>query len=358
MLEASGMRRDRWRWSRVVGSALALITVAATEAHAGDDVEASGQRDPHRASASLAYSSPDDADCPSRDDVAGRVQERLGYLPFSDDATAKVDVTIMRSDGGFAARVTLDDPKDGRRGERELHANACRELSEAMTLTIALMLDPRSLTRAEPKHDGERPPEREPKPTGATTKARPAPWNEPDPFAPEKPRPVPPRPKPWRLRFGAGVVGSVNAGPGPTAGLEAMVGIERGAFVLDLEGRADLPSTKDDGQGRAVSASLLVGTIAPCLKMRRLGLCALAQLGALNAEGIGAGLPEMDTAFYAAAGIRPFIELPIVEQWLVRFHPDLTAPLTPTSTTVAGTTVWSTPAIAIALGLDIVGRFP
>lgn len=295
------------------------------------------------AGARLDYRASEEATaCGDEGRLRSAVTERLGTDPFRADAAAIVHVSVTRAPDAFVARVLYEDDATGHRGERTIESpdGGCAELTSTLALTIAIMLDPHSQTTA-----AKAPPPPEPPPEPPPDRAE---------VAPAKPAPA----ERTAFRFGGGGVLSAGAGPAPAFGVTAFAGAGRGPWSIDLEGRADLRSSLEGRDGTSVGSSLLIGLLAPCRHVKRIRLCVLAAAGALHGDGRGAGAPDRDSTFYAAAGVRVGAELPIVAPLDLRLHLDPMATLTPTSLAVAGTTLWSTPPVSVAVGLDLLGVIP
>jgi hypothetical protein len=133
-------------------------------------------------------------------------------------------------------------------------------------------------------------------------------------------------------------------------------GISRGAFEIDAEGRFEPPVTMQVAGG-SIDASLVLGTIAPCLRYGVAVLCAEISLGSLRGTGQGFDHTREDDTFYVAAGARAGLEIPIWEPFALRLFAEGQVPLRPTRLEADGAPAWSTPAFALSATPMIVGRF-
>jgi len=100
--------------------------------------------------------------CPNRVTLENRVAVHLGYVPFSDDASMRIDVRIEAQDAveqrarrELVAAVVVKDVVDGveqRRGERVLRApvGQCGELMSAVQLAMVIAIDPDQLSKPPP----------------------------------------------------------------------------------------------------------------------------------------------------------------------------------------------------------------
>jgi hypothetical protein len=322
----------RWRLVAALASAVVLVAAPALA----------------RSSARLAYTRGSNADtCPDEAALRSSVATRLGYDPFDDGAPAIVTATISRT-GGYEGIVQFRDEHGHAHGEKKLTSSAddCAELASAMALTISIVLDPRAAMGATAPEDKPSPSPHE------------SPFEEVQPVRAEPPSPAPPAPaEPAFVRVGAEGLAVVGAAPAPTAGIAALVGIARGKLSLDLEARADLPASLMQDDGTGVRSSLLVANLVPCGHVAIASFCALASAGALHGEGLNVGTPDRQVTFYAAAGARGGIEVPLTGAIVARVHADLLLPITRTSLKSRGLEYWTTPPVSGVLALGVIAHF-
>lgn len=241
--------------------------------------------------------------CSSEAALAGRVAARLGRDPFSDRAARSIEGLVVRKDERFSARIYVRDDRGALLGVREIEdaSPTCSALDEAVTLAVALTIDPEAAlqpptpTPVEPVSPAvpNAPPSA---PSPSAPSAPPSAPGAPPSIAPAAPsiapaaRPAPSRAAPARsapafgvatvralLGFGllprsaAGVASSAEVGAGR---LRATAGL-----VWFPEAR-----TSDGGFGFGLAAGALGGCFdahrAPAV---RLGLCAGAMGGAIHA---------------------------------------------------------------------------
>lgn len=313
------------------------------------------------------------ASCPDVQTLRESVAARLGYDPFRSQVQTEADAgpegpervvgveiraTLQGGPRGLRALIEQRDRGGRVTGSRLLTTarKDCQELSAAMALALCIAVDPFVLSRPPPS-----PPL--PQPTPPQQQQPPPPLPPPPPVAPcpSCPPCAPPPLSPVRVRAGAGL--QVDLGAVPTIGslgVVAQAELRYRAFALTLEGRID-PSlgsrSADSGRG-AVQATLLLGLLAPCARWRALGLCALLGLGALQGRGVDLQVENRATTFYAAAGARMAVEVPLLRSLALDLHLDGLAPLTRTSLQVDGIEVWATPPLAGALGAVLQVLFP
>ena len=304
---------------------------------------------PNQQAVRLAYTRGEGAEhCPDELELRNAVTARLGYDPFEQGADHVLSATITHQGGKLVGRMSVRDADGALEGSRDITSseNDCSELSSALALAISIAIDPLSLTRPQPA----------PVPSAPACPKAPTP---PCPVLPEPPAPAPaPEPEPDHpigFRASAGFHGAFGAAPGPAAfGLAAAAGIRWRALSVAVGGRIDFPSSKDAGVG-TVSSSLVLGTLAPCGHVSIFSGCALAVVGALRGENVGAQV--RDTTPFAAAGARAGLELPIYGALGVRISADLLATLTRTALSIDDVEVWTTPPAHGAVGIAILGDF-
>ena len=148
------------------------------------------------------------------------------------------------------------------------------------------------------------------------------------------------------------MVGGWGAAPAPSLGVTVGGARETDGWSVGIEGRADLPSSMALRDGEA-SGWLLVASLVPCLRFGVLSTCALATGGARQVAGDGLVDARHATVPYFAFGARLAAALPLAERVALGLHGDVTAPVTQIRLTVDDSVVWTSPAIAVALGLGV-----
>jgi hypothetical protein len=272
--------------------------------------------------------------CPDQPALERSVTARLGRSPFDPNASDALAVRVSATESGLVAVVVRLDAKAQPRGRRELSSPSrdCRELSEAIELALVLAIDP---LRA-----AARPP---------------APSPQPPPAAPAQ---LPRAPEvPTRLVLGLGARGVIGAEPLPSGGGSALVGFEHGHLELDALARFDVPVTILFGSGR-VTASALLGELAPCYRDVWWGACAVISAGALRVAGDGFLTNLRQTGVVLLLGARAFAELKLNQLLSLRGDLTLSANLLRVSVVVDATPVWTTPDLVGALGVNLVMKVP
>jgi len=114
------------------------------------------------------------------------------------------------------------------------------------------------------------------------------------------------------------------------------------ARVRDIEGQFYAPTSRQ-GAGGSIEASLLVGTLAPCVRYWLAVACVDLSLGQLEGSGTGFDQSHDGNTFYAAVGLRAGLEFPLGRTFALRLMVEGQTPLRPTQLKVNGFPVWSTP---------------
>lgn len=283
------------------------------------------------------------ADCPDARALSDAVGARLGYEPFADDAPRLLVVTFRREGSTLRGVVQMRDAEGAIKGERVLTSarGDCDEVASAATLTISLLLDPRSGLIA-PK-----PPEREPTPD-APPAVSPSP-------PPDAPPPSPPA-EPLHLRVSLGGAGSLGVAPAPALGVLAGLGVEHGWWSATAEFRAELPAEGVSG-GFIARTHFTSGALVPCAHIWRAYACAVLTFGAIQGEIAGAS-PAQESTFHAMLGPRLGLALPLTRWLAIDGHVDGSYAWTSTTLRAGSVDVWTTPTMSGLAGIGMVGRFP
>ncbi len=294
------------------------------------------------------------AECPEEVELRGIVAARLGYDPFAADAERVIDVRIARQGRDLVGH--LDVRGGPSPGSRDLASSTrdCRELVDSLAVAIAIGIDPLSLSRVPqalptlPAAPASTTPA--PTPAAAPPSARESPPSREEPAAVRSADPV-------HLRAGLGPVVSFGAAPSTNLGIRAQIGARWRAVSLGIEGRADFPVSQAAVDGGRVSASLLVGSFVPCVHRGVILGCLLGTFGAMRASGESVTSPLHEDKFYAAAGGRVGVEIPIGSFLATQLHGDVLAPLTQITLRLNDRDVWTTPVVSGSLGASLAGTF-
>jgi hypothetical protein len=98
--------------------------------------------------------------CPAVDAVAAQVAQLLGRDPFAGPAAQEVEVLGERADGRWRARLFLRGEDHALTGAREIvdEGSSCEALATAVSLAVALAIDPTTRAPAPPTPTAVAPP--------------------------------------------------------------------------------------------------------------------------------------------------------------------------------------------------------
>jgi len=126
---------------------------------------------------------------------------------------------------------------------------------------------------------------------------------------------------------------------------------------VDLEARADVPSSQEAPGGTATTA-IYAGAAVPCFHANVFAACALAVLGGQVSRGENLAIAREATTFYAAVGVRGALEIPVARKLELDIEADLLATLTrAVLETDDGTVLFRGPPVSGALHLGLLGYF-
>jgi hypothetical protein len=330
-------------------------------------------------SARLVYDrGPGAQGCADEPALRAAVAARLGYDPFFPWAHDTVVAEIERTADGFRARVKMVGEEALERGAREIavHGESCAALTEAMALTISLIIDPSRMTGGSPAAD-ESPaaatPENAPSDREVHGEPRESPAPGPEPRAAAADRRAlppldhePPRRAPGEavaFEAGAQLLAVRAPVPGIGPGLALTFGVAWRRLSLDVEGRFDVPvSASDvDASHRTLQAQsgIAAGQLVPCVHIAFAFGCAIVAAGGLWASGQEVTTSRTQSAFWAAAGGRLGVQTtPFGEHVVLRVFVEAVGAFPSEPVTIDGNQVYKVPALDGALGLGAAWRFP
>ncbi|NOU31760.1 MAG: hypothetical protein HOO96_27980 [Polyangiaceae bacterium] len=290
--------------------------------------------------------------CPDEGTLARDVASRLGYEPFRASATTGIAVTITAKGPAFAGRIEVTDAAGKVQGRRELPTERdCAELVHAAAFAVAIVIDPLRAQQG-PAPLPSAPPSASSAPVAV---APPAPTPSPPPApTPSQPTPASTAPSdPVHLHAAAGMTFSALRVPSLGLGARIEVGLRQRRWSVSLEGQSTFPLGDEQGEGGAVSASLVSALAVPCLHAGILGACALVELGALQGTGRGVDVPKRDTTVLFALGARVMAEVFLASWLYLRPAIDLLAPVTRTTLRIGERPVWTTPPLGLTGSVSV-----
>ncbi len=294
--------------------------------------------------------------CPEEAEVRGVVTTRLGYDPFSERAPTTVSVTLSHPPRGLRARIELVDATGEVTGARELTSKRgdCSELASAVELAISLAIDPLSFAGGPPPAETIAPTAK-PNVTDVNANLN---ANVNANANTNVTANATAKPERLRARLGAGALVSLGSAPGVTFGFTIKAGIRRVRWSMNLEVRADLPSSAQ-AAGGTITTALYTGSAIPCFHQGLFAGCAIAMLGGQISSGANFPISKQVSTVFAAGGVRAALEIPIWKKLELHIEADLLAAITRTTLTVDqdNNVVFRTPPVSGAFHLAMLGYF-
>ena len=291
--------------------------------------------------------------CPEAMELRLAVLHRLGYNPFEPNAKQSILVQLRLERERLHANVELIDEQGLSRGSRNLDApnNSCEELITAAALSISLAIDPeRALAQTEtPKpaqiriEPAELPPNTqsfEPETKDAAASMEPA------TVAPERA---------MTRELTLSLHGTNGALARPTMGAALGFRLQRVRWSLALEAHADLPVSRSldpRSTDARFTTWLLMGTLAPCLRVAPLRICGLFGLGVLGASSSGVRHQNADQVAYAAVGLRLGTDGRVSRRLSLGLHVDFLTALSSYRAEFGNSVIWEPNRLAGLFGLD------
>lgn len=301
--------------------------------------------------------------CPDRAALKAAVNERLGYDPFFPAARQTIVVEIIDAEDELHARMRLVDEQGMIVGSRELREKVeqCDELVASLALAISIALDP-SAALGEAPASATQAGRAKPPPAEAAPEPVPVLVAQEHPQKNSRPR-VPPSQTSAvdreRLQLAARAAFFSDLGRAPALAFGWRLGLDLGRdwFRFAAEFSQQLPASKPLPEKGRARASLLTGTLAPCLSGATLSGCGVLEVGALQTRGEDIENPASHATLYAAVGARLEYTPRLVGELQLLTQVEALTPLTPVSLQVVGAEVWRSPFLTVAAGIGLRLRF-
>jgi len=294
-----------------------------------------------RAAVRLSYEVAPELGCPQEREFRDTVAGRLGYDPFRADAPRLIETRIERRGARLHGTVRVKDANDAPIGSRQLQAGEteCAELVSSLAVAVSILLDP--LSAAAP------PPEPPPRPAPGPPTPRPP------VAAPVCPEPSEPT-DPARVLLAGHAGASVGLTPGVAIGPSVTAGVTWTRISIGLEGRVDFTPfpARTDGDHEVRAAVFSAGPRG-CFRAG-IGIgCVAAQGGVFQAHGGDFTDERSPSGRFVSADVSGGLTLPISEITRFEVLAELRAPVSRTSLTVEGETVWTAPPLALGLRIGL-----
>jgi hypothetical protein len=279
--------------------------------------------------------------CPSEAEFRRSVTEQLGYDPFREAAPHHV-VAELHEDAGLAGSVVWTDANGRQEGERQFATpnRDCLELAKAVSFSVAVQVQLLNGSSAAAPATPATAPERQPPASVAAARSMPR-------------QPDRPKHPPDFLSIGLGPTVDFGGAPAPQAGARLFAAARAGALSLELGALGTLPvrKTLPDGSGFSIRSFGL--SLSPCAQHGKFALCAVGRVARLGAQGFGVDDARAPATFTAQAGLRLGFQQGLSERWLLGAHTDGLVLLTPGTVYLNAIPVWTTPRLALSLGIDL-----
>jgi len=303
-------------------------------------------------------------DCPDEVKLRLWVVARLGYDPFSPQASNVVIARVEARDAELAGDVEIVDAQGVSAGRRELVSpgSGCQVLARAMALSISLAIDPEraSQPRPEPiepeaghpsdaKASEPEPPAAEPTPAERSpTDSAPASTHTP---AAGKSLATP------RAFGAAAFVTNLGALPAAAFGGELALGLRLRRWSLALQGRALQSTDRGVAPRGEVSGSILGGGVSGCWHVEPIAACLVGQAGLQRLSSSGVTHADSSSGLYGAVGPRLVGHAPLGPLGALELGLEGTLNLAPPRVILSGKEVWAAPRFSATLLAGVTTHF-
>ena len=298
--------------------------------------------------------------CPDAEALRETVRGRLGYDPFTDPPTARVELAFVRHGRWLVAELRVGGLEETPSTPRVLRTRAmgCETLGASSALALSLAIDalPESPPAPVVSAPVVSPPVVSPPVVSAPVVSASVVSPPVAPAVPVAPPPaVTPPERGWEL--GADALMAVNLAPQLSFGARVNAEYRFGLGRVTFGGMAFAPVAQREANG-SVRVSAYLGTVGACVGVSVVSGCLLVAGGALRGEGFDVGIAHDAVTPFFLASLRFALETPRVGPFRGRLTAELLAPMTPTTHRIDARDVWETPPVAATVGLGVSARIP
>jgi hypothetical protein len=292
--------------------------------------------------------------CPAEVDLRLWVMARLGYDPFSPQASRVVIARVEARQHQLFSSVEMADQQGLSTGRRELSSKneRCQELARAMALSISLAIDPE---RANQVRDEPGPAPATSAPARAT--ATPGRAGPPAATAPADAAAANREPPPSHVVLRGAFESGVGLLPGWALGGALGVGLRFRTASLALEGRGAFSLGRDLTAPGSLTGSLLVARIVGCAHIEVMGLCAVGYAGQQRLGTTDIAQPNTSSGAYLALGPRFELELPLTRRLALMVGLEGLVNATRNRALLTGREVWKAPLLGATLSMGVAAHF-
>ncbi|HEX3855237.1 MAG TPA: hypothetical protein VHW01_29945 [Polyangiaceae bacterium] len=280
--------------------------------------------------------------CEGEAEFRESVVAQLGYDPFRSEAPHHITAEVTETESGIDGRLAWADSNGNPEGERRLSSPGqdCDSFLKNMAFAMAVQIQLISGTEAES--------------VSTTTPASAPPTPPPKPAPAERSFAQPAAPaRTWSLVLGAGPVAEVGPLPSLAEGFRLFAAVRADALSLELSPQITLPVTQGRADSSGFHATSYAVAVVPCARRSNFALCAVGVVGLLSVRGFGVDDARSPSSFVAKAGLRLAVDQPLSRRLTLGAHADGLGMLTPRTVLLNEEPVWRTPALGLALGIDV-----
>lgn len=286
-------------------------------------------------------------ECPAEVDLRLLVMARLGYDPFSPQASRVVLSRIELTGPQLVGSLEVIDQGGMATGRRELTAQVgrCADLARALALSISLAIDPERASQ---------PPRAQPAPPSADV-------TEPPPLAAKSKPKTPPEPGPPPVEDAAkarafvslALAGSAGALPAPALGGAVSLGWRFGFGSVALEGLVAQGLSSDLTPRGNLTGAIFLGGASACWAGGAWAVCGLAVAGAQRLGTSGVTHPAASYGLFLGAGPRIAWVQSFGPRWQSFASLEGLVNLRRNGAELSGREVWRTPPASVTLSLGL-----
>lgn len=287
-------------------------------------------------------------ECPPEVDLRLLVMARLGYDPFSPQASRVVLSRIDASGEKLVGSLEVVDQSGMATGQRELTAKVgnCADLARALALSISLAIDPERASL---------PPPAPAAPAAAAASEPPTPQPQPKPLLPAKPS-TQPMAQPHAF-VGVALAASAGALPAAALGGVLSLGWNFGFGSVALEGLTQQALPRELSPRGNLTGRLLGGGLSACWVGGPWAACGLAVAGAQRLATSGVTHPVSNDGLFLGAGPRLAWALSLSRRWQLVISLEGLVNLQRNGAELSGKEVWRTPPASATLSLGLRANF-
>jgi hypothetical protein len=307
--------------------------------------------------------------CPGAEALEAIVEARLGYAPFADGSAHHVFLSITPNGTALNGRIEWRDAQGQWTGDQSfsMASGDCLRLVRTMGLALAVQIQLLADTVAAPAVDREQ--AAEPKSIPQASAEAPG-AHEANRSNATKPQKTPERiqetpnlaePAPKFAQPGPAPVFAVGAGPSIGLAMTPkpiLLGrifgmIALGQTSIELAAEMSLPATTRRADGAGVSAQFRLLSAAGCQGIERWNACFVIDAGQVSLAGKDIDRPTSTHLPFVAAGARAAFIQPLGPRVFMKAHANGLLILTRWTANLDDVPVWTSPRLALTLGIDM-----